>query len=108
VGAAGEVFYESSYQSVADARTKLQALVASELLELAFAARNRQRAAIGCADGTVLIVEYRRGWMYSITGPGYTRCSSTGLTCATFREACAAAVEHACQSYGGARWESAY
>lgn len=61
----------------------------------------RQEHMIFTMDGHTLLVRYRYGsWGYFVCGPDRKGPSSTWGQ-KTFREACAYAVDHAEQSYGG-------
>lgn len=97
----------SEYGSEAKARTKLRGAVLTALKKLWLQEKNRERRAIGCHDGTVIIVEWdRECWVHHIVGPERNNDSMTITNDSTFEQALTAARSHANGSYGGVAWET--
>ena len=91
--------------SEAQARKRLKALVSENLADLRDERENWQRHAIGCTDGTVLLVEYSRGsWGYRMCGPGREYAPSC-LSNDDFVQTLDSARKHADSSYGGISWQ---
>lgn len=95
----GQMIYGSRNAVKERARQDVAAFVETAIAN----AENRERAVIRCKDGTVLIVQYDRGWEYRIASDrsdGY----ATGVSFpanATFKTTLEAATNHAEQCFGG-------
>lgn len=86
---------------------KLKKSVMDTLTEAHLNKENWQQTAIGCGDGTVLVVQFKHGhWGYSMSGPDRKHGSSMSMgPNDTHKSAMEAAKKHAEQCYGGVKWE---
>lgn len=87
-------------------REAVTANVTEALDEITRRRQNPERLALGCGDGTVLLVEYNgHGWQYAILRAGVRAGSTSGLK--SYDDARTYATEHAQQCYGGVTWTTA-
>jgi hypothetical protein len=91
--------------SLATAKAKLRPMVEEQIKAAVTQVENYQQCVIGCANGTVLVCQFRHGnWGYEIAGPGRVHMSAvTGMP--TFAECCVRAFRHAESSYDGVAWQ---
>ena len=89
-----------SYRNQSEAKTRLKGSVLEALEEWSRARKHTDRAMVRCGDGTVLLVEYKTGWEYSIWPQDGRSVSSSGGDW-TKEQAVEYATSHAEQCYGG-------
>ena len=93
------------YGSNGTAKAKLRATLTEQIEEGLRSAKNCQGLAIGCADGSVMIVRYKLGtWSYFIAGPD-RKYAGSSCGAQTYEATIVDARKHA-GANGGILWES--
>ena len=90
-----------AYGTLPQVKKALRKIITDRIDEALTTKDNGNRRIIFCVDGTILIVEYRNSWGYSIVGPN--RGQSSCIIGDNFSEALVAASHHAEESYGGVK-----
>lgn len=69
---------------------------------------NKRQAAIGCGDGTIMLIQREAAgqWGYRLAGPGRKHLSSGTMGYDSLDAARASAADHARQCFGGVVWEN--